>query len=456
MIGIKGVGMTALACCLKNRGIAVAGTDVAEEFITGATLRENSIPVKIGFAAENITDPDLVIAAGSCHQGRQNPEAQTALKKGIPYLTHGEALGRLMNEKTGISVCGVGGKSTTSAMLATILEETAATKPSYAIGVAKIFPLGNPGRWQKGQYFVAEADEYVTNKGFDSRPRFNWQKPQFIICTNIEHDHPDVYPDLTATKKAFLKFFRQLKPGGKLIINGDHPHNRAVLEKFNGPAVTYGKTENNDWQITTVKQGVKQNSFSLKGKKEQINIQLSVPGEHNRFDAAAAAIAARQTNTKPAVIKQGLKKFRGTKRRFELIKQVKGVYYYDDYAHHPSEIKTTIRAAKRWLAPKRIITVFQSHTYSRTRQFLDDFAQSFPASDQVLITPIYGAREENKEQISAVKLTEAIRKHHPQPDRVNHVNNKEAAAEKIKKIVQKNDLVLTLGAGDIWKLHQLI
>ncbi len=182
--GIKGVGMTALACCFQDLGAKITGSDVAEVFVTDEILKKRQISWRIGFAPQNLANPDLLITTGA-HGGLLNPEVKIAKERGIPVMTHGEALGFLMKGKRGISFCGVGGKSTTSAMAATVLDH-AGLAPSYAVGVAEIFPLGFPGRFEKkGEFFVAEADEYATCKGVDLRPRFSWQNPEFIICTNI-------------------------------------------------------------------------------------------------------------------------------------------------------------------------------------------------------------------------------------------------------------------------------
>ena len=453
--GIKGVGMTALACCAQDLGIKISGSDVNEVFVTDAILRKREINWLTDFKKKNINHPDLLITTGA-HGGLANPEVIEAKKKNIPVMTHGKALGLFMKEKMGISVCGVGGKTTTSAILATILR-LGGIHPSYAIGVGEIFPLGAPGRYdKKGNLFVAEADEYVTSIGIDNRPRFSWQNPKFIICTNIEHDHPDVYKDINDIKKTFLKFFQKIPKNGYLIINGDNPHNLEVLKSYSGPSYTYGTGKNNDWQVRNIKRKKEENIFSVYFKSKQIgNFKINVPGRFNILNATAAIVLSRVLNIPTHKVKESLEQFKGTKRRFEFIGEKNNIKVYDDYAHHPIEIKNTLRAARSWFGRnKRIIVIFQSHTYSRTKKLLYQFAQSFNSANEVIITKIYAsAREKKDPKISGQILANAIGKYH---QRVNFVNNPQNLPKLIKKIGQKKDIIITMGAGDIWKVDRKI
>ena len=453
--GIKGVGMTALACCAQDLGIKINGSDVDEVFVTDTILRKRKIKWLTDFKAKNINYPDLLITTGA-HGGLANPEVTEAKKKNIPVMTHGGALGLFMKEKIGISVCGVGGKTTTSAILATILR-LSEIQPSYAIGVGEIFPLGAPGHYdKKGNFFVAEADEYVTSIGIDNRPRFSWQNPKFIICTNIEHDHPDVYKDINDTQKTFLKFFQKIPKDGYLIINGDNPHNLEVLKSYSGPSYTYGIGKNNNWQVKNIKRKKEESTFSVCFKSKRIgNFKINVPGQFNILNATAAIVLSKILNIPVHKIKKGLGQFRGTKRRFEFIGKKNNIKIYDDYAHHPTEIKSTLKAARNWFGKnKRIIVIFQSHTYSRTKKLLHQFAQSFSDANKVIITKIYAsAREKEDPKISGQILANAIGKYH---QRVNFVNNPQNLPKLIKKIGQKGDIIITMDAGDIWKIDQKI
>ncbi|MBP8591287.1 UDP-N-acetylmuramate--L-alanine ligase [Candidatus Shapirobacteria bacterium] len=449
--GIKGVGMTALACCFQDLGIRITGSDIQEVFVTDEILRKRRIIFKIGFSAKNLENPDLLITTGA-HGGLLNPEVKAAKKRGIPVMTHGEALGFLMKPKRGISVCGVGGKSTTSAMAATALSE-AGLAPSYAVGVAEIFPLGFPGRFEKkSEFFIAEADEYATCKGLDSRPRFFWQNPEFIICTNIEYDHPDIYPNIAATKKTFLNFFQKIPSSGFLIINGDNPNNQDVLNSYKGNVFTYGEDEKNQWQIKNIIRRKEKNNFSLYYQnKKEATFSLSVPGQYNILNAAAVIILGKSLGLSYKILGTGIKKFKGTKRRFEKIGENQKITLYDDYAHHPSEIKATLRAARERFGQKqRVITIFQPHTFSRTKYLLKDFGIAFKSADIVVIAPIYAsAREEQDSSITPAILAQEIGQHQKE---VYFVNNLKDLVPLVKKIAQKGDVIFTIGAGDIWKI----
>ena len=302
--GIKGVGMTALACCFQDLGAKITGSDVAEVFVTDEILKKRQISWRIGFAPQNLANPDLLITTGA-HGGLLNPEVKIAKERGIPVMTHGEALGFLMKGKRGISFCGVGGKSTTSAMAATVLDH-AGLAPSYAVGVAEIFPLGFPGRFEKkGEFFVAEADEYATCKGVDLRPRFFWQNPEFIICTNIEYDHPDIYPNLAATKKTFLSFFQKIPSYGFLIINGDNTNNQDVLGSYKGKVFTYGMGKENQWQIKDIICNKGKSAFSLYYQsKKEASFSLSAPGRYNILNAAAVIILGKNLEVPKGVLKK--------------------------------------------------------------------------------------------------------------------------------------------------------
>ncbi len=451
LIGIKGVGMTALAACLKDRGIKISGSDIKETFITDRTLKKMGLSWWENFSSSHITNQDLVIATGSAHQGQNNIEAKAAFKKGIPYLTHGEALGALMQNKTGVSICGVGGKTTTSAMLVTIMTQ-AKLKPSFAIGAAKISPLGLPGRFeQNGEFFIAEADEYATAKGFDNRPRLVWQYPKCIICTNIEYDHPDIYRNLQETKKAFQKFFQKVSDKGTLIINGDNKNNRTVISKLNQKIITYGEGKKNNYQIRDIKLLPQKTIFSLQYNKQSWEtFRLNIPGHHNVFNAAAAIITAKILGTSLKEVKSGLSYFKGTKRRFEFLGKIKNKQIWDDYAHHPSQIKATLSSAKYWFGNQPLAVIFQPHTFSRTEQLLKEFSKSFSDADQVIILPVYSSGRETGNPIkTGEKLARKIKQYH---QRVIFLNDKNQVKKTIKKIDQK--IIFTMGAGDVWKIGQ--
>jgi len=451
--GIKGVGMTALALCAKDMGIKVSGSDVKEHFVTDETLKEANISWKIGFKKENIGDPDLLVFTAA-HGGQVNVEVVAAEAKNIPVFSHAQALGFFMKGKESISVCGVGGKTTTSAMLACIFE-SAGFHPSFAVGAGSINPMGNPGKYdKKGKYFIAEADEYFTCPQ-DPKPRFFYQEPKIAVLSNIEFDHPDVYKNLDQTMKVFQTFIEKVPKDGLVVACMDNLNNRKLLQSIKAPVTTYGFSPESDWKISSINQSKGKVFFNLeKGDLLINNLILSVPGKFNVKNAVSALIAANFCGIPIEKIKKGLEKFKGTKRRFEFIKEFKGIKLYDDYAHHPIQLKATLEGAKKWFGKQRIIAIFQPHTYSRTKSLLKDFSRSFTDADLVIITDIYtSAREEKDPGISGKLLTQEISKFH---QNVFYKKGEDEIAEFLKLKAKKGDVILTLGAGDVFNWHDKI
>ena len=421
--GIKGVGMTALSLCAQDLGIKISGSDLDEPFVTDDVLKRRQIPWQIGFAANHLPPATDLLVYTAAHQGKQNPEVTAALNRNIPVLNHAQALGELMQGKIGISVCGVGGKTTTSAMLSHILDRLG-THPSFCIGVGDITSLGGPGRYNRaGKHFVAEADEYTADPTQDFIPRFSYQRPQIIICTNIEFDHPDIYRDLDHTKAVFLDFFNHLPSNGLLLISADSSINQSLLPYLKVNYRTYTPDRH-------------------------INIQL--PGNFNLANATAAVEAAAALGLDRHAAAAALADFTGTKRRFEPIANLNDVLIYDDYAHHPREIQATLAAARAKFPRHQLIAIFQPHTYSRTQALFPEFTSSFTAADKVIFLPIYAsARESPDPAISSQKLAQAT------PNSFL-ASTPEDLLQYLKTQINPPAVIFTLGAGDIFLLHDQI
>src|SRR3990167_557518 len=380
--GIKGVGMTSLALCLDDMGIKVGGSDTGELFVTDEVLKGREIEWKEGFSEKNLVPlPDLVITTGA-HGGLTNPEAVFAKLKRIPTITHAEALAKVAQGKDTIAVCGAGGKTTTSSMLAVMLDSAGAS-PSFAIGVGNIFPLGVPGRYEEeGKHFICEADEFAVSPGINNAPRFSFLTPKIIVVTNIEHDHPDIYPTIEDTKKTFREFFEKVPDDGLLVACIDDPNVSEVLKCLKVPVTTYGVSSQADWIIGDVKHESGKIRFSLTNSAKKINdISIRVPGDYNVLNAAAACIVGNFVGLSEAVLKKGLWEYLGCQRRFEVVGEARGITIVDDYAHHPKEIKAVLAASREWYPGRRIVAVFQPHTYSRTKALFADFASSFNDAD---------------------------------------------------------------------------
>ena len=450
--GIKGVGMTSLALCLDDMGIKVGGSDTGELFVTDEVLKGREIEWKEGFSEKNLVPlPDLVITTGA-HGGLTNPEAVFAKSKGIPTITHAEALAKIAQGKDTIAACGVGGKTTTSSMLAVMLDSAGAS-PSFAIGVGNIFPLGVPGTYKEdGKHFICEADEFAVSPGINNAPRFSFLTPKIIVVTNIEHDHPDIYPTIEDTKKTFREFFEKVPPDGLLVGCIDNPNVAEVLKGLKVPVTTYGVSSQADWIIGDVKHESGKIRFSLTNSAKKINdISIRVPGDYNVLNAAAAYIVGNFVGLSEAVLKKGLWEYLGCQRRFEVVGEARGITIVDDYAHHPKEIKAVLAASREWYPGRRIVAVFQPHTYSRTKALFADFASSFNDADVAAFMDIYSsAREEKDVSVSSERLARETKKMKKES---YYIGGHKKAVTWLKKNLKKGDVLLTLGAGDIFYIH---
>lgn len=443
VVGIKGVAMTALALYLSEQGAIVTGSDVPDAFPTDDALCTRHIEIFPGFDPKRIEtlQPDVVYYTGA-HNGRENPEVVKALALGIPSFPHGKALGELMNASQGIVVAGCHGKTTTSAMVATILS-VAGKDPSYAIGCGWIGGLGAPGHWGKGKFFVAEGDEYITDPRHDMTPRFLWLDPEILLVTNVDYDHPDAYTNLAHVQKTFGLLAQKSKT---VILNRDDPNSRPLV---NSEAITYGLSPGAMYQVTKIGSGRERMFFTLTERGVEVGeFALKVPGAHNVVNAAGAAVASAHAGIAWDDIRRGLLAFTGTKRRFEKIGEVDGVTYYDDYAHHPAEIRATLAATRSWYPDRKIIAVFQPHTYSRTQALLPEFARAFGDSDTVILTDIYAsAREHDTLGINGTTLVTETQKNHRD---VLFAPDKEAVSQALSRTATKGSVVVFMGAGDIY------
>ncbi len=444
LVGIKGVAMAALALYLADGGIRITGSDVPDVFPTDEELKKRGIRIDTGFDGARITKymPDVVYYTGA-HGGRDNIEVQAAIQAGIPVYPHGQALGMIMQGFRQIVVSGSHGKTTTSAMIATILEH-AKLHPSYAIGCGAISGVGVSGKHGTGPWFVAEGDEYITDPHHDMTPRFLWLEPEVLVVTNIDFDHPDAYPDLTAVQGAFSSLQEKSKT---TIVNADDVNSR-LLQKA-AKVVSYGFSPAADYRITHVGVGAERMFFTLEERGVAVGeFSLKVAGLHNISNAVSSIIAAHMAGVGWEQIRSGLLAFTGTKRRFEKLKESKGITWYDDYAHHPAEIMATLKGAREWYPERRIIAVFQPHTYSRTKALLTEFAHAFSPANMVVLTDIYAsAREHDTLGIDGSTLVTEASKHHPN---VLYAKGEVEVEKILGSTVKSGDVVIFMGAGDIY------
>lgn len=438
LVGIKGVGMTALASCLLEAGKNVSGADTDERFVTSKNLERLGVTIT---SLEDDLPPDVqvVIYTGS-HGGRTQPLVQQAIARGIPVFSHMQALSWFFNRQKGVAVCGVGGKSSISAMLAFVSEKL--QPQSYAVGVGEIIGLEKTGRfYPRADYFIGEADEYVADPTTigtkDEHIRFLYLRPQIIVCPNLRYDHPDVYRDFTHTQEVFLQFFSQLKQNGTLIYNGDDQILQQLAEKLHQQrpdvkVISYGLDETNQRCLD----------------KEAIRLQL--PGVYNRLNALAALSATESMGFDGEQVREALHQYASIKRRLEFIGERDGVKIWDDYAHHPSEIRAVIAAIQEKYTRERIVVAFQPHTYSRTKELFADFVEALATNSEVWLADIYpSAREKFDPSISSQMLADSIREKHPEV-KVTAIGGVSDLAEKIKTDLHDGDVLLIMGAGDVY------
>lgn len=457
-VGIKGVGVAPLAIIAKEAGMTVTGSDIAEEFITDEVLSAAGIKPLVDFSKDHVGDADLVITTGA-HGGFDNVEVREAKIRKIPILTQGQAVGEFMSgallgrsNLQGISVTGSHGKTTTTAIIATILKANG-LDPSFAIGTAFVPFLNSSGHYGNGEYFVAEADEYATEPVYDKTPKFLWQKPKYEIITNIELDHPDLYPTLDSIRNAFLQFSKNIHPQGALFIYGDDPEAQKLLKEYSGRSVTYGYSSLNDFQLKKVQVVDGKTVFRVNHKDTDLGeFVIGVPGEHNGLNSVAAIALCLELGLSLDGIKKGLSEFKGSKRRFEYVgKLASGGLVYDDYAHHPTEIKRTLAAFKVAYPGKKIICIFQPHTYSRTKVLFNEFVHAFSDADTVIFLDIYASLREGKDDtVSSKKLSEEVSKIHKN---VLHLSTiAEIVSYLSSKDYSDNMVIVTMGAGDVYKI----
>ncbi len=458
-VGIKGVGMAPLAIIAREAGFVVTGCDISDTFITDEPLGKSGIAPLVGFSVDHIENIDLVITTGA-HGGFDNPEVVLAKEKGIPVWTQGQAVGEFMKgeifnrQQIGVSVTGSHGKTTTTAMLATVFKENR-MDPSFVIGTGDVPSLGSCGHFGRGKYFIAEADEYATEPTYDKTAKFLWQHPDILIFTNIEMDHPDMYESVDAIRIAFLQFAKQLPPRGVLIAYGGDLQIQKLLKEYNGRVITFGYTEDNDFVVTSINISGNQTFFWVSTHGSSLGeFVLAIPGEHNALNAVAVIIAALECGVSIEKIKKGLTLYTGSKRRSEYIGVLpSGALLFDDYAHHPTEIRKTLKAFRKRFPKLKLVCIFQPHTYSRTKSLFEEFSSSFIDANTIIISNIYASlREKPDPSVSSKQLAEKIRQtgkdvlFMPElSDVVEYVKQKQYG---------KDTVVITMGAGDIYKINE--
>lgn len=442
-IGIGGYGMSAIARVLLEQGHKVTGSDVAHSELSRKLEAQGAV-VSIGHQAEYVHGADLVVYSTAL--SADNVERVEAARLQIPIIHRAQMLARIMNEGLGVAVAGAHGKTTTSSMIALVMEHCE-LDPSYVIG-GEIVNLGTNAKAGSGQFVVAEADE--------SDGSFLNYYPQVAIVTNIEADHLENYDgDFNNLKQAYVQFLSQVNAGGKAIVCADDEVVQQLLPQLMaGPlgatgVITYGIERPATFMATNIELGDRQVKFQLHQADQLLGtVQLSVPGLHNVYNAMATIATVLEAGVPFEQIAQAITRFQGAKRRFQVIGEVDDMLVIDDYAHHPTEIEATLSAARA--TGKRIIAVFQPQRYTRTYFLLEQFSQAFREADEVFITDIYSpAGEQQIEGVNSQRLVDLIVTN--SNANTKYVPTKEEVEAHLAQAMQPGDLVVMMGAGDIWK-----
>lgn len=439
LIGIGGIGMSGIASLLLNLGYEVSGSDVKDS-ATISELRSQGAEIKVGHQAENVEVADLVVFSSAIPE--DNPELLRAKEKGLPVLQRAEMVARLMTRQKGIAISGTHGKTTTTAMVATVLEKNG-LDPTVLVGGELDLIAGN-AKLGTGDYFVTEADE--------SDGSLLFMDPEIGVVTNIEVDHLDYYNSKEEIKQTFIQFLNKLPSTGKGIVCLDDAEISSMLTEVDSELMTYGLTKRTDLrakEIVLDKLGSKSTIYWQGKRLGELN--LNVPGKHNLANALVAIGIGLHIGLEFEEISTGLKEFGGVKRRFERKGQYRKAMIVDDYAHHPTELEATLNAAQN-MGFERIIAVFQPHRYTRTKFLMEEFSRAFDDADEIIITDIYSAGEDPISGVSAEKLIELIKQ--STFVKAKFIPELEEVYEYLKGTVKSGDLVLTLGAGDIWKVGE--
>jgi UDP-N-acetylmuramate--alanine ligase len=436
LVGVGGIHMSAIGQLLLERGVAVSGSDLRPSLLT---MKLESLGARIfeGHAAEHVpADTALLVTTAAASD--DNPEIAEANRRGIPVILRAEMVARLMEGKRVIAVAGAHGKTTTSSLIALILVN-AGLKPMYLLGGESI-DLDGHAAWGAGDICVVEADEY--------RRAFHEYTPDTAVITNVEPDHLDLFGTAEAYSQAFIEFARKVRPGGLILACADDPGARHVSDVVGDDPYqheTYGMEGVRYWFADDVTMSDDGASFTVKrGGVAVGELHTGVPGEHFVRNALAAAAVAMHYGVPFDVIRESVKQFRGAKRRFEHIGEAGGVTVMDDYAHHPTEVRATIAAARRAFPERRLIGVHQPHTYSRIGYLWEEWLTCWEGLDALVILETYAARETPLPGRSAADLAAAIT-----TPRASYAKDFDDAAGKAKALAKPGDVVFTIGAGDV-------
>jgi UDP-N-acetylmuramate--alanine ligase len=437
-VGIGGIGMSGIAELLLNLGYKVSGSDIKRSDITdrleslgGTIFKEH--------AAEHMEGADVVVVSSAIDP--DNPEVQAAGQSSIPVIPRAEMLAELMRLKYSIAIAGAHGKTSTTSIVASVLAK-GGLDPTVVIG-GKLKSIGSNAVLGQGDFIVAEADE--------SDGSFLKFSPTIAVVTNIDKEHLDFYEDLDAIKTVFSNFLDRIPFYGLAVLCLDNEPIQELIPQLKKRYTTYGMSSQADFHIRDVSFGNQKSGFNIYHHGEKLgHITLNLPGIHNVYNATASIAVGVELNIAFDQIKSALETVEGVQRRLEIKGETNDIIVIDDYGHHPTEIKITLKTIEENWPDRRKVVVFQPHRYSRTQALFDEFSRAFYQSDVLLVMPIYAASEKKIKDVSSQNLCEEIKAHGHKE--VIYVDGFKAALSHLKQTLQPRDLLLTLGAGDVWKV----
>lgn len=441
-VGIGGIGMSGIAELLLNLGYKVSGSDITSSDITRRLKSLGGI-IYEGHSIKQIGGADVVVTSSAI--GYENPEVIAAEQASIPVIPRAEMLAELMRLKYSIAVAGAHGKTSTTSIIAEVLDK-GGLDPTIVIG-GKLKSINTNAVLGQGDFIVAEADE--------SDGSFLKFSPAIAVVTNIDREHLDFYPDLNAIKEVFLSFIDRIPFYGLAVLCLDNEPIQDLIPKIKKRFSTYGMSTQADFQARNIVHEGQRTRFNLYYQGNRLGeIVLNIPGLHTVYNAMASIAVGMELNIPFDAIRSALESLGGVQRRLEIKGEKKGVTVVDDYGHHPTEIKTTLDAIRQSWPDRRIAVVFQPHRYTRTQTLFDDFTRSFYQSDLLVVLPIYPAGEKKIEGVTSYALFEGIRAHGHK--KVIYMDGFEETSLYLKEILKEEDILLTLGAGDVWKIGEEI
>jgi UDP-N-acetylmuramate--alanine ligase len=442
-VGIGGIGMSGIAEILLDQGFRVSGSDKSLSDVTERLASLGAV-IKEGHAAQNIeSDVDALVYSSAVAQ--ENPEVIEAQRRKIPIIRRAEMLAEVMRLKYGIGIAGTHGKTTTTSMVSLVLME-GNLDPTVIVG-GKLNGLGGTNaRLGRGDFIVVEADEF--DRSFLSIT------PTVAVLTTLETDHLDCYRDLEDIKGAFIQFAGKVPFYGFIVLCLDEPALQDIMPQLSKKKIiTYGFNPQADVQAVDIHHKDNTTTFMVvKGNNDLGNVTLQIPGKHNVQNALAAISVGLELGVPFANVKAGIEKFSGVYRRWEKKGEINGVALYDDYAHHPTECKATLTGAKAGWRRHRVVCVFQPHLYSRTRDFYEEFGKAFLSADVLIVTDVYPAREEPIQGVTGELIVNAAKQYGHKE--AHYVQDKKSVPSYLLSVVKPNDIVITMGAGDIWKFGE--